>query len=68
MERTTFTLDDVLVIRQSDLGWLCDIGGRPTFLGRLQVPPGFSMPPEGQRGTIALTMVAATDLGLTRAA
>jgi hypothetical protein len=68
MERTTFTLDDVLVSRQSDLGWLCEIAGRRTFIGKLQVPAGFQMPSEGQRGTIALTMMAAVDLGFVRAA
>jgi hypothetical protein len=59
-------VDDVLVVRQTDLGWLCEIESRPTFLGTLQVAPGTSMPREGQRGPITLTLAAALDLGLSR--
>jgi hypothetical protein len=29
---------DVFVVREMELGWLCEIAGRPAFLGKLQMP------------------------------
>jgi hypothetical protein len=55
---------DVLVVKQTELGWLCEIHGRPTHLGTLQISPGTMMPREGERGRIYVTEAAAYDLGL----
>jgi hypothetical protein len=57
---------EVLVVRQMDMGWLCEIEGRPAFLGQLQIAPGTRMPSEGTRGQVAITIAAAADLGLSR--
>ena len=66
MKLDAVIVDDVLVVRQTDLGWLCEIESRPTFLGKLQIVPGSRVPNEGQRGPITLTLAAAIDLGLSR--
>ena len=55
---------NVFVVRQLELGWLCEIAGRPTFLGKLQVPPGTHMPAERQRGTIGFSVAVAQALGI----
>jgi len=57
-------LDDVLVICENEHGVLCEIGGRPTFVGKLQLALDAQLPPAGARGTIAITRMAAQDLGL----
>lgn len=59
-------IDEVLVVRCAERGWLCEIHGRPTFVERTQIVRGSRMPSEGQRGTMRLTVVAATALGLIR--
>jgi hypothetical protein len=66
MKLDAVIVDDVLVVRQTDLGWLCEIESRPTFLGKLQVAPGTRVPHEGQRGSVTVTLAAAVDLGLSR--
>lgn len=53
---------DVLVVRRSDFGWYVEIEGHRTFLATLQIAPGCVMPPEGKRGSITVTAVAADDL------
>ena len=57
-------LVDVLVVRELELGWLCEIAGRPTFLGKLQVPPGAHMPPERQRGVVGFPVATSMELGI----
>jgi hypothetical protein len=64
---TTFFVDDVLVIRKLEFGWLCEIAGRPRFVGTFQVVPGARMPPEGKRGPVHITATALQDLGLWQA-
>jgi hypothetical protein len=59
-----FVLDDVRVVRETDLGWTCDIGGRTVFVGRLQTVPGTTVPSVGERGRLTLSASAARDLGL----
>ena len=57
---------EVLVMERRDTGWLCEIDHRATFIAKLHIAPGTSVPGEGQRGTIRLTAAAARDLGLPR--
>ena len=64
---TTFVVDDVHVIRKLDLGWLCEIEGKPRFVGKRQVVPGSSMPPEGKRGPMNVVASALQDLRLWHA-
>jgi hypothetical protein len=59
-------LTDVLVIRETDHGVFCEIDGRLTFLGKLQLALNTTLPPAGERGTIAITRMAAQDLDLVR--
>jgi hypothetical protein len=59
-----FVVDDVRVVRHTDLGWTCEIGGRTIFVGRLQIVAGSSVPRVGDRGRLTLTRAAARDLGL----
>jgi hypothetical protein len=66
MKLDAVIVDDVLVVRATELGWLCEIERRPTFLGKLQVAPGTRVPREGQRGPVTVTLAAAVDLGLSR--
>jgi hypothetical protein len=61
-------VDDVLIVRRTDFGWFCEIEGQGVFLGSLQVVTGAMMPEIGERGTVTLTVAAAQDLGLARAA
>lgn len=53
---------DVVVVRRSDVGWQCMIAGRPVFVASLQIPRGFRMPSEGERGPVMLTAAAVRDL------
>jgi hypothetical protein len=55
---------DVYVVREMELGWLCEIAGRPTFLGRLQMPPDTRMPAERTRGKVGFPFAIVTELGL----
>jgi hypothetical protein len=64
MEDATVIVDNVLIVRASDLGWLCEIDGERVFVGRLQVAPGAAMPAVGARGPVSLTVSGAYDLGL----
>ena len=57
-------VEDVVVVRRSDVGWYCTIRGSTVLVSELQVAPGFLMPAEGQRGTIQLRAAALADLGL----
>ena len=66
MQGNVIVVHDVLIVRQLEMGWLCEIEGRPAFLGKLQVVPGARMPLEGHRGTVTITVGAAADLGLQR--
>jgi hypothetical protein len=66
MQGNVVVVEDVLIVRQLEMGWLCEIEGRPAFLGKLQVVPGTRMPPEGRRGVVTITVGAAADLGLQR--
>jgi hypothetical protein len=59
-----FVIDHVRVVRQTDLGWTCEIRGRTVFIGRLQVVPGSAVPEAGRDGQVTLTAAAARDLGL----
>lgn len=56
---------DVFVVREMELGWLCEIAGRPTFLGKLQLPADTCMPAERTRGQVGFPFAVATELGLT---
>jgi hypothetical protein len=67
MDSPTFIVDDVLVVRELDLGWLCEIAGKPCFVGKLQVARGARMPSEGKRGPMKITASALQDLGLWQA-
>lgn len=53
---------DVLVLHQTDTGWLCDIEDRHIFVGQLQVEPGTKMPGEGFRGSVAIAAQAVEDI------
>jgi hypothetical protein len=64
---TTFVVDNVHVIRKLELGWFCEIEGKPCFVGKLQVVPGSSMPLEGKRGPMNIVASALQDLGLWHA-
>ena len=64
MRDAPFVLDDVHVVRETDLGWTCEIRGRTIFVGRLQTIPGTTVPRVGDRGRVTLTTAAARDLGL----
>ena len=64
MRDAPFVIDHVRVVRQTDLGWTCEIRGRTVFIGRLQIVPGSSLPPVGGEGRLTLTAAAARDLGL----
>jgi hypothetical protein len=55
---------DVLVVRALERGWLCEIAGRPTFVGKLQMPPNARMPAERERGPVGFPVAVATELGL----
>ena len=57
-------VEDVVVVRRSDLGWYCTIQGRPVFIAALQVAPGFMMPAEGYRSPIEIRAAALQDLDL----
>ena len=59
-----FVVDHVRVVRETDLGWTCEIRGRTVFIGRLQVVSGSGVPPVGAPGRVTLTPAAARDLGL----
>ena len=61
-------VEEVLVVRETENGVFCEIDGRPTFLGKLQLALDTKLPPVGERGTIAITRMAAQDLGLVRSA
>ena len=58
------TVPDVLVIHETALGVLCEVSGRPTFVGRLQLAIGAMVPHPGERGPLTLTRAAARELGL----
>ena len=66
MQGNVIIVNDVLIVRQLEMGWLCEIEGRPAFLGKLQVAPGTRLPTEGRRGPVSITIGAAADLGLQR--
>jgi hypothetical protein len=66
MQGNVIVVDDVLIVRRLEMGWLCEIEGRPAFLGKLQIVPGTRMPSEGRRGSVTITIAAAADLGLQR--
>jgi hypothetical protein len=51
-------VEDVLVVRRSDFGWWCEIGGLPVFFGAAQIAPGFLMPPTGERGPVKVVTSA----------
>ena len=55
---------EVEVVRRSNFGWQCMIGGRPVFVASLQVARGFMMPGDGERGTVMLTQSAVRDLAI----
>lgn len=64
MPDAPFVLDDVRVVRETDLGWTCEIQSRTIFVGRLQIVAGTTVPRVGERGRITLTAAAARDLGV----
>ena len=49
---------DVFVVREMELGWLCEIAGRPTFLGKLQLPADTCMPAERTRGQVGSAVLS----------
>jgi hypothetical protein len=53
---------DVLVLHRTELGWLCEIEQCRVFVARVQIAAGTSMPPEGERGAIAIAGHAADDI------
>ena len=59
-------LNNVLIVRETEHGVFCEIEGRPTFLGKLQLALGTTLPLVGERGPIAITRMAAQDLGLVQ--
>ena len=59
-------IDDVLIVRRTDRGWMCEIAGRPTFVERSHLAPGSRVPSEGGRGPLELTVTAARALGVLR--
>ena len=57
--------ENVRVTRRTEYGWQCEgIDGRALFLSQFQIAPGTTMPAEGQRGQVTLTVEAAQDLNL----
>ena len=60
------TIEDVLIVRRLESGWLCEIAGRPAFLATLQVARGTAVPEEGRRGPVTMTGAGAADLGVHR--
>jgi hypothetical protein len=52
-------LSDVLVVHETDLGWLCRVGGHQVFLARLDVTVDTIIPAIGERGTITIEAFAA---------
>ena len=57
-------VEDVEVVRRSDIGWYCTIQGRTVLVTVLQVAPGFLMPAEGRHGPIRIRGSALPDLQL----
>ena len=55
-------VEDVLVVRRTDFGWLCVIRGRQMFLAGLQVAPDCLMPGAGERVTVTVTAESAYHL------
>jgi len=53
---------DVLILHQTDVGWLCEIESCRVFVARLQIAPGTTVPKEGERGTVAIAGYAAEDI------
>jgi hypothetical protein len=53
---------EVLVLHQTDMGWLCEIEERAVFVAQLQVEPGTTMPREGQRGPVTIAAFAVEDI------
>jgi hypothetical protein len=68
MAEERVTVPDVLIVRRTDFGWLCEIARQAVFLGTLQIAPGTLVPVDGERGPVTLTLSAARDLGLGQAA
>ena len=62
MADTPHTFVDVLVLHQTDVGWLCEIDGRRVFVAKLQIEPGTMMPGEGQRGPVTIATFAVDDI------
>jgi hypothetical protein len=50
--------DDVLVLTRRDGGWVCDFGGRPVWIGELQIEPGTLVPLPGTRGSVTIAAFA----------
>jgi hypothetical protein len=67
-KNSTVELRRVLVLRQMETGWFCELPDRPKveFIGVMQIAPGTSMPAVGRRGTVMLRPAAADDLGVRK--
>jgi hypothetical protein len=66
MREDTVVVNDVLIVRRMEQGWLCEIAGRPAFLDKVQVAPGTRLPSEGRRGPVVVMLTAAAGLGVPR--
>jgi hypothetical protein len=58
MATDDLVLHDVLVLHQTNLGCLCQVGDQQVFISWLEITPGTEMPHEGERGTVTIAAVA----------
>jgi len=52
------TFPDVLVLIRREGGWVCEIAGRPVWIGELHIEPGTEVPAAGTRGPITIATFA----------
>ncbi len=59
MSLDALVLHDVVVLYETDIGWLCQVGEARVFIAKLEIQPGVLMPAAGQRGTVTVDGYAA---------
>jgi len=52
-------LSDVLILHETDLGWLCLVGDQQVFLARLEITVDTIIPAVGERATVTIEAYAA---------
>ncbi len=50
--------EDVLILVRRDGGWVCEVRGRPVWVGELQIEPGSHVPVAGTRGPLMIAAFA----------